>query len=72
MTCWHCSDTGYCPCLFCGPKCKACAGRAKTAQELVIAERYRIDVADVRNYEIVHNGPEHYRRLKLPAMLAAA
>ena len=71
-TCWHCSDTGYCPCLFCGLKCQACAGRKRTAAELELAERLRLDVQDTRNYALIHEGPYHFRRLKFPPGVAAA
>jgi hypothetical protein len=58
--------------MFCEGKCQACIGRAKTAKELEIVKRYRIDVADTRNYELVHNGPYQFRRLKLVGLIAAA
>jgi hypothetical protein len=73
--CFHCGATdgspGLCSCLTCDGKCQACAGRAKMAKTLELAQRLRLDVQDIRNYEIVTEGPHRYRRLKLPVGVAA-
>jgi hypothetical protein len=57
--------------MFCEGKCKPCAGRARIVKELELAARLRLDVQDIRNYQIVHDGPHQFRRLKLPPGVAA-
>jgi hypothetical protein len=66
-----CCGTGECHCLICHGTCEACAGRARAEKQLDLIRRLRIDVQDVRNYEVRHDGPRQYRRLKLPAGVSA-
>lgn len=73
IDCWHCGGADLvCPCLFCdGKKCQACVGRARTAKELDLAARLRLDVQNSTNYEVIHEGPYRFKRLKLPKGVAA-
>jgi len=72
--CWHCGTpaAGVCSCLFCDGRCQACAGHARTVNELALAKRLRLDVQDIRNYDLIHEGPYHFRRLKFPPGVATA
>ncbi len=70
MTCFHCTS-GTCSCLICSGKCLACSGRAKTRRELDLAASYRLDVRNIADWELFHNGVKAQRRLKFPAVVYA-
>jgi hypothetical protein len=59
--------------MFCEGACQACIGRIRTAQELDLAARLRIDVRSITNYSLSLEGAPtiKHRRLKFPIGVAA-
>lgn len=68
MSCFHCQGSTQCHCMFCGGNCQACAGRCRTAKEIELADRFRLDVRDIASYFLVLEGAPtiKHRRLKFP------